>query len=114
MTLPTMYGWIVQIYEYSPGVVKAREKVPSVSSAGDAKVPPLPPIRCGLSSSFFHVTVVPAVTVRAGGKNLKFSILTVAALAAVAATLIAVSPAGTSVRLASDSKPSVTAPNNTG
>ena len=58
----------MQIYEYSPGVVKVREKMPSVSSAGDAKVPPLPPIRCGLSSSFFHVTVVPTVTVRAGGK----------------------------------------------
>src|ERR1700751_3919134 len=69
MILPTMYGWIVQIYGYSPGVAKVCEKLSSVSSAADLKVPFLSPIRCGLSSSFFQVTVVPAVTVKgAGGK----------------------------------------------
>ena len=63
MIFPAMYGWIVQIYGYSPGAAKVWEKVSSVSSAADLKVPFLSPIRCGLSSSFFQVTVVPAVTV---------------------------------------------------
>jgi len=60
MIFPAMYGWIVQIYGYSPGAAKVWEKVSSVSSAADLKVPFLSPIRCGLSSSFFQVTVVPA------------------------------------------------------
>ena len=73
-----MYGWIVQIYGYSPGAAKVWEKVSSVSSAADLKVPFLSPIRCGLSSSFFQITVVPAVTVRVAGAKAKLSILTVA------------------------------------
>ena len=82
MIFPTMYGWIVQIYGYSPGAAKVWEKVSSVSSAADLKVPFLSPIRCGLSSSFFQVTVVPAVTVRVAGVKAKLSISTVAGLAA--------------------------------
>jgi hypothetical protein len=58
--------------------------VSSVSSAADVKVPFLSPIRCGLSSSFFQVTVVPAVTVSVAGAKAKLSILTVAGLAAAA------------------------------
>src|SRR5882757_547938 len=83
---PTMYGWIVQIYGYSPGAAKVWEKVSSVSSAADVKVPFLSPIRCGLSSSFFQVTVVPAVTVSVAGAKAKLSILTAAGLAAAANT----------------------------
>src|SRR6516162_8334593 len=49
-----------------------------VSSAADLNVPLLSPIRCGLSSSFFQVTVVPAVTVKVAGAKAKLSILTVA------------------------------------
>src|SRR3984893_14691926 len=79
---PAMRGWIVQIYGYSPGAAKVWEKVSSVSSAADVNVPFLSPIRCGLSSSFFQVTVVPGVTVRLAGRKVKLSILTVAALAA--------------------------------
>ena len=82
MIFPTMYGWIVQIYGYSPGTAKVWEKLSSVSSAADLKVPFLSPIRCGLSSSFFHVTVVPAVTVKAAGVKAKLSIWMVAGLAA--------------------------------
>jgi hypothetical protein len=54
------------------------EKVSSVSSAADLKVPFLSPTRCGLSSSFFQITVVPAVTVRAAGAKAKLSISMVA------------------------------------
>src|SRR6201987_3225229 len=86
MILPTMYGWIVQIYGYSPGVAKVCEKLSSVSSAADLKVPFFAPIRCVLSSSFFQVTVVPAVTVRVAGVKAKLSIWTVAGLAAAATT----------------------------
>src|SRR5215470_6644028 len=86
MIFPVMYGWIVQIYGYSPGTAKVWEKVSSVSSAADFKVPFLSPIRCGLSSSFFQVTVVPAVTVRIAGAKAKLSISTVAGLAAAATT----------------------------
>jgi hypothetical protein len=67
MIFPAMYGWMVQIYGYSPGAAKVWEKVSSVSSAADLKVPFLSPIRCGLSSSFFQITVVPAVTVSVAG-----------------------------------------------
>ena len=74
MIFPTMYGWIVQICGYSPGAAKVWEKLSSVSSAADLKVPFLSPIRCGLSSSFFQVTVVPAVTVRVAGVKAKLSI----------------------------------------
>src|ERR1700756_5324596 len=72
--LPTMYGWIVQIYGYSPGAAKVWENVSSVSSAADLNVPFSSPILCGLSSSFFQVTVVPAVTVRVAGVKAKLSI----------------------------------------
>ena len=82
MIFPTMYGWIVQIYGYSPDAAKVWEKVSSVSSAADLKVPFLSPIRCGLSSSFFQVTVVPAATVRVAGVKAKLSMSTVAGLAA--------------------------------
>src|SRR5260370_23345048 len=61
---PAMYGWIVQIYGYSPGAAKGWEKVSSVSSAAVLNGPFLSPIRSGLSSSFFHATVVPACTAR--------------------------------------------------
>src|ERR1700746_2882502 len=83
---PTRYGGIVQIYGYSPGFAKVWEKLSSVSSAADLKAPSLSPIRCGLSSSFFQITVVPAVTVRVAGVKAKLSILTVAGLAAAATT----------------------------
>src|SRR5215472_5862728 len=86
MILPTMYGWIVQIYGYSPGEAKVCEKVSSVSSAADLNVPFLSPIRCGLSSSFFQVTVVPAVTVSVAGAKAKLSILSVAVFVAAATT----------------------------
>src|ERR1700751_186011 len=82
MNFLTMYGWIVQIYGYSPGAAKVWVKVSSVSSAADLKVPSLSPIRCGLSSSFFQVTVVPVVTVRVAGVKAKLSMLMVAGLAA--------------------------------
>ena len=52
MIFPTMYGWIVQIYGYSPGAEQVWEKVSSVSSAADVHVPLLSPIRCGLSSAY--------------------------------------------------------------
>src|ERR1700747_3597280 len=80
-----MYGWMLQIYGYSPGAAKVWEKVSSVSSAADLKVPFLSPIRCGLSSSFFQVTVGPAGTVSVAGGRTKLSILTVAGLPAPAA-----------------------------
>src|SRR6516225_4806546 len=86
MILPTMYGWIVQIYGYSPGDAKVWEKVSSVSSAADLNAPFLSPIRCGLSSSFFQVTVVPVVTASVVGAKVKLSILMVAGLAAAATT----------------------------
>jgi Na+/serine symporter len=104
-----MYGWIVQIYGYSPGAAKVWEKVSSVSSAADVNVPFASPIRCGLSSSFFQVTVVPGVTVRLAGRKVKLSILTVAALAAaVGATL----PAAVSLgRATAKSEATPAAPN---
>ena len=71
---------------YSPGAAKVWEKVSSVSSAADLNVPFWSPIRCGLSSAFFQVTVVPAVTVRVAGAKAKLSISTVAGLAAAATT----------------------------
>src|ERR1700751_1310471 len=86
MIFPAMYGWMVQIYGYSPGAAKVWEKVSSVSSAADLKVPFLSPIRCGLSSSFFQMTVGPAVTGRVAGAKAKLSIFTVAGLAAPATT----------------------------
>jgi hypothetical protein len=80
----------------------------SVSSAADLKVPFLSPIRCGLSSSFFHVTVVPAVTVKAAGVKAKLSIWTVAGLAA---SVTAAAPAAVSSgRAAAKSAVTPTAP----
>src|SRR5690348_13380024 len=108
MIFPAMYGWVVQIYGYSPGAAKVWEKVSSVSSAADLKVPFLSPIRCGLSSSFFQVTVVPAVTVSVAGAKAKLSILTVAGLAAA---WITASPAAViSGRAAASSAVTATAP----
>jgi hypothetical protein len=40
-----------------------------VSSAANLNVPLLSPIRCGLSSWFFHVMVVPATTVKVAGSE---------------------------------------------
>src|ERR1700751_5364720 len=110
MIFPAMYGWMVQIYGYSPGAAKVWEKLSSVSSAADLKVPFLSPIRCGLSSSFFHVTVVPAVTVKAAGVKAKVSISTVAGVGAAgtAATPAAVS----SGKAAAKSAVNPTVPNN--
>src|SRR5690242_14058897 len=110
MIFPAMYGWIVQIYGYSPGDAKVWEKVSSVSSAADLKVPFLSPIRCGLSSSFFQVTVVPAVTVSVAGAKVKLSIFTVAGLATAAT---AAAPAAVSSgRAAAKSAATPTAPSN--
>src|SRR5712671_3966800 len=110
MIFPAMYGWIVQIYGYSPGAAKVWEKVSTVSSAADLKVPFLSPIRCGLSSSFFQVTVVPAVTVSVAGAKAKLSILTAAGLAAAAT---AASPAAVSLGTATASSAvTATAPSN--
>src|SRR5439155_22849147 len=110
MIFPIMYGWIVQIYGYSPAAAKVWEKLSSVSSAADLKVPFLSPIRCGLSSSFFHVTVVPAVTVKAAGVKAKLSISTVAELAA--AVTAAAPAAVSSGRAAAKSAATPTAPSN--
>jgi hypothetical protein len=59
-----------------------------VSSAADLKVPFLSPMRCGLSSSFFQVTIVPAVTVRVAGVKPKLSMSRMAGLAAAATALV--------------------------
>src|SRR5690348_17021132 len=109
-TFPTMYGWIVQIYGYSPGAAKVWEKVSSVSSAADVNVPFLSPIRCGLSSSFFQVTGVPALTVRVAGRKAKLSIWTVAGLAA--AVTAAAPAAVSSGRAAVRSEAAPTTPSN--
>src|ERR1700756_4945078 len=110
MIFPAMYGWMVQIYGYSPGAAKVWEKVSSVSSAADLKVPFLSPIRCGLSSSFFQVTVVPAVIVSVAGVKAKLSILTAAGLAAAALT--ASPAAGSSGKTTASSEVTPTAPSN--
>jgi hypothetical protein len=60
--------------------------------------------RCGLSSSFFQVTVVPAVIVSVAGAKAKLSILTVAGLAAPAAV--------SSGKATASSEPTPTAPSN--
>src|SRR5262249_7778433 len=93
MIFPAMYGWVVQMYGYSPGAAKVWGKVSSVSSAADLKDPFLSPIRCGLSSSFFQVTVVPAVTVSVPGAKVKFSIWAVAGLVAACAAGVRGAPA---------------------
>src|SRR6516165_8544224 len=49
-----------------------------MSSAADLNCPVMSPIQCGLSSSFFQVTAVPAVTGKVAGAKAKLSILTLA------------------------------------
>ena len=44
------------------------EKVSSVSSAADLNFPSFSRTECGLSSSFFQVTVVPGATTSIGGE----------------------------------------------
>jgi hypothetical protein len=52
------------------------ENVASVSSALERNLPSFSDTRCGMSSSFTHVTVVPTFTVSTGGSKVKLAILT--------------------------------------
>src|SRR4029077_11275635 len=79
---PTMRGCIEQKYSYSPGAVKAWEKVSSVSSAADLNFPSFSRTVCGVSSALVQVTVVPGATTSVSGVKLKLSIRTAAAFAA--------------------------------
>src|ERR1043165_4635237 len=81
---PVICGCSEQKYSYEPGVVNVNENLPSVSSAFDLNCFPVAATVCGMSSSLYHITVVPAFTVRRGGSNVKLSIFTVASAASAA------------------------------
>src|SRR5262249_61153427 len=79
--VPVICGCKEQKYLNAPGVVNVNEKLPSVSSAFDRKLLGDTTV-CGMSSSFVHVTVVPALTLSSCGPKVKFPILTAVASAA--------------------------------
>src|SRR6516164_5040387 len=79
--VPVICGCKEQKYLKAPGVVNVIENVPSESSTFDRKLFGDTTV-CGMSSSFVHVTVVPALTLSSCGPKVKFPILTAVASAA--------------------------------
>src|SRR5215469_3349326 len=76
MTLPVIFGWMLQKYAKVPAFENVKENLSSVSRTLDLKTPSLLTTVCGISSRLTHVTVVPTAMVTACGPNTKLSILT--------------------------------------
>jgi hypothetical protein len=77
VTLPFMEGCISQWYAIVPGLWKVCEKDCPGCNVSESNDPASAVTVCGAESSFIHVTVVPGATVRLGGLNAKFLMLTV-------------------------------------
>jgi hypothetical protein len=85
----------------SPGLLKMKENVSSVSSAFDRKAPFVSTTVCGMSSLLTQVTFVPGATVRAAAVKVKLSIRTVTTCDVAAVTC----EAGSSHRTATPASP---------
>src|SRR6478736_5021405 len=72
---------MAQKYSTVPAVEKVCENLSLVSSALERNLSSFSETRCGMSSALIQVTVVPALTVKVGGSNVKFAILTWASTA---------------------------------
>jgi hypothetical protein len=65
---------MAQKYSTVPAVEKVCENLSLVSNALERDLPSFSQTRCGMSSALIQVTVVPALTVKVGGSNVKFAI----------------------------------------